>query len=166
MTSGANMLQLKDKGVGVIAAMMYSNAIDSAENRKFMKLFHDKFPNRELSSDVVEGYSGAQVLESALKTVSGQIEDKQSFLSALYKTDIETARGRLRLDADHDAVENVYVYQITKEGNTFGQKILDTYTDVSRAWDRTPQELDRFPFGTLKGKWVGMTKAQLDELVK
>ncbi|HEY8695882.1 MAG TPA: ABC transporter substrate-binding protein, partial [Chloroflexota bacterium] len=93
MTSGANMLQLKDKGVGVIAAMMYSNAIDSAENRKFMKLFHDKFPNRELSSDVVEGYSGAQVLESALKTVSGQIEDKQSFLSALYKTDIETARG-------------------------------------------------------------------------
>jgi len=28
----------------------------------------------------VEGYSGAQVLESALKTVSGQIEDKQSFL--------------------------------------------------------------------------------------
>jgi len=48
----------------------------------------------------------------------------------------------------------------------YGQKVLDTIQGSSRAWDRGPEDLAKFPFGKLKGKWVGMTKEQLAALSK
>jgi len=58
----------------------------------------------------------------------------------------------------------VYVYQIVKDGAGFGQKLLTTYEAVSRNWDRSPAEIDKFPFGKMKNKWVGMTKDKLGQL--
>ena len=38
---------------------------------------------------------------------------------------------------------------------------LETYTAVSKDWDRSRDEILKFPFGQLGGKWVGMTKDTL-----
>ncbi|HLY68006.1 MAG TPA: hypothetical protein VKU60_20875, partial [Chloroflexota bacterium] len=65
---------------------------------------------------------------------------------------------------DRDIVQNAYMQQVVKNGSDYGFKILETYQNVGKDWDRSRSELQNFPFGQLKGKWVGMTKAQLDAL--
>jgi len=55
-------------------------------------------------------------------------------------------------------------YRAQKQGNDVALKVLDTYKGISRTWDRTQAQIEAFKFGTYKGKWVGMTKQQLDQL--
>jgi len=45
------------------------------------------------------------------------------------------------------------------------EKPLDTYENLSLFWMRTPDQLKNFPFTTFKGKWVGMTKAKLGDVI-
>lgn len=160
--AGPNAAQLQSKIAGVAAVFVYSEAIDSPLNQSFVKSFRDKYPGRPLSNDVALGYTGAQMLVSALKKVNGDLAQRQPFLDALAATDVETARGPLKLDKFHDVVQNMYVYQYDSSG--VGQKILDTYKDVSQFWTFTPEQAQQFPYGKLKGKWVGMTKAQLSQI--
>ena len=41
------------------------------------------------------------------------------------------------------------------------EQIHETFKDVPAGWVRTAQQLRTFPFGQMKGKWVGMTKEQI-----
>jgi branched-chain amino acid transport system substrate-binding protein len=163
-TSGPNRAQLKDKAVGVVADSLYSTAFDSPENKALVKAFADKYPGRLLSSDVAQGYSGAQIIADAIKKVDGNVDDRQKFLDALYNVDAQTAKGEVTLDADHDVVENIYLFQIVKNGDSYEQKLLQTYPSVSKTWDRSADDVKRFPWGKLKGKWVGMTADKLAQM--
>ena len=73
-------------------------------------------------------------------------------------------RVKILEEQDHDPTENVYIYQIVKNSGEIGRDMLQTYTGVSKYWDRGASELKTFPFGKLKGKWTGMTKADLAKL--
>jgi len=165
ITFGTHLAQLKDKAVGMIGEANYTEAIDTPTNQAFLKAFHAKYPGRPLSADVAHGYAGAQVLVDALKRVNGNIEQKQQFLDALYASNVDTAKGPIKLEADHDVIANDYVYEVTKQGDAYPPKLLETYQGVSKLWDRTPQELAKLMLGTNKGKWVGMTKDQLDKII-
>jgi len=160
----SNMDQLKDKAVGVYAANEYSTGLATPENQTFRKAFAAKYPSEPLTATVAYSYSGMQMMAAAVQKMNGNVEQVQPFLQALYDTNAATAKGPIKLDADHDAVQNVYVYQIVKDGAGFGQKLLTTYEAVSRNWDRSPAEIDKFPFGKMKNKWVGMTKDKLGQL--
>ncbi|HLY66011.1 MAG TPA: hypothetical protein VKU60_10805, partial [Chloroflexota bacterium] len=95
-----------------------------------------------------------------------QIEDKEAFLKALAAMSIETAKGPVKFDQHQDVIENMYIYQITKDGNQYSHKLLQTYNDVTQFFDQPAQAVESFPFGQMKGKWVGMTKDQVDQLAK
>ncbi len=166
MTTGSNLPELKDKAVGVIADGVWSFAADTPENQAFLKAWNAKYPGRYAATDAAMGYSAGQILEAALKKINGNAEDAQGFLKALYEVDINTAKGHMKLDADHDIVENVYVYELVAQGDRIDHKLLDTYKDVSKSWTRSPEELAHFPFGTLKGKLVSLTKDQVEQLAK
>jgi len=166
LARGANLAALKDKAVGIDAIDTYTQALDTPPNMALLKVFRDKYPGRVISSDIVNGYVGVQALEAALKKVNGQIEQKQPFLDALHATDTDTAKGPIKLDKYHDVVQNMYVYQIVKQGNEFGHKLLQTYPAVTQFWDRDPGEVLRSQFGKLKGKWVGMTKDKLEQALQ
>ncbi len=158
LTHGAVLAQLKEKLLGVVSAGIYSDALDTPASRALQQAFKAKYPGRQISYDVAQGYSGAQVLEAALKKVNGNVEDKQGFLNSLYSVNTETVKGPQKLDADHDVIQNIYFYQIVKSGNDLGHKLLQTYSDVARGYQRQPG----LPApGTLKDKWVGMTKDKL-----
>jgi len=164
MTDGPNFGQLQAKALGVVGANLYSEAVDSPQNRAFLTAFHRRYPGRYVSGNVALGYTGAQVLAAAIERVHGNVEQGQAFLGALYDTSLVTARGPLRLNHDHDVVQDIYLFQVDQGKGGFGPKLLQTYTDVGPAWDSNPSAVARFPFGHLKGQWVGMTKERLGQL--
>jgi ABC-type branched-subunit amino acid transport system substrate-binding protein len=124
-----------------------------------LKAFRQKYPNRLVSPDAAQGYSAAMILEAALKKVNGNIESKQAFLDALYATNVQTAKGLIKLDGNHDVVETGYVFQIVKNGDQYVHKLIDSVNDIGQYGSLTEQQAGKF--GSLKGTWVGMTKEKL-----
>jgi branched-chain amino acid transport system substrate-binding protein len=165
IVSGPNLSELKDKALGVTANSPFSEAYDDPGTQSFMKAWKAKYPGRLVSADAAAGYAGAQVLEAALKKVNGNIEDQQAFLQALYATDVDTARGPIKLDKYHDVIQDIKVYGIEKQGDSYGQKMITAYKGISAFWDRTEDQLKSFQYGKMKGKWVGMTKDKLGDVI-
>ena len=161
IASGPNIAQLQDKAVGIIGSADWTEGIDTPLNQAFLKLFAQKYPGRLISRDVAEGYNGAQAVTAAMQKVNGNVEDTTAFLHALYAVDMDTIKGHIRLNQDHDVIENVYIFKITKSGSQYNRQILATYKDADPFFGIGRAKGATFPYGTLKGKWVGMTKAKL-----
>jgi branched-chain amino acid transport system substrate-binding protein len=164
ISAGPNLEQLKDKAVGLVASNVWTEALDTPQNQQFVKAFQAKYPGRLLSKDVAQGYVGAQIFEEAVKKVNGSVENTDQFLQALYGMNIDTAKGPVHLDSNHDVVQSYYIYQTTKQGNGFQQKLLATYKDVSSDGQFTPEQHAKLKIGTHKGQWVGMTKEKLQQI--
>jgi branched-chain amino acid transport system substrate-binding protein len=165
ITSGPNVAQLKDKAVGVVGgATLYVDSIDNPANQALIKAFKAKFPDRFIDADVDRGYDGAGYIVAAIKAANGNVEDRSpnsAFIKALATTQFDGARGPMKLDADRDSVENSYIQEVVQNGGNYAFKTLETYQNVGKDWDRTRDEILKFPFGQLGGKWVGMTKDTL-----
>jgi branched-chain amino acid transport system substrate-binding protein len=165
-TNGEYMPQHGNTAVGIVAVNPYTPALDTKENAAFLKEWYAKYPGRVPTLEAALGYSAAEVLVSALQKVKGDlsIADKQkAFLEALYQTDVMTPRGPIKLDANHDIMQNMYIYEVVQNpsGPVPVTKVIATYPGVSQHWDRSPQQLSSFAYGKLKGTWVGQTKEKL-----
>lgn len=165
-TGGPNVDELKDKAVGVVANKSWVESLDNPENQAFLKALHAKYPSRTPSNDLAMGWASGQILQAALQKVNGNIEDVPNFLKAVNATDIKVPKGEVKLDDTRDIVQDYYVYKIVKQGDKYTQQVLDTYKSASQYYDIPADQMKRFPFGQLKGKWVGMTKDKLPTLLK
>jgi branched-chain amino acid transport system substrate-binding protein len=165
VAGGTNLAQLKDAATGIIGAGTYSSDVSSASSQQFAKQMAAAYPGRALSGDEAVGYAGAQIIAAAIDKVHGDLSNKQAFLDALYATSVDTPRGPVKFDQYHDIVSSVYMYQNVKNGSDFGQKLQDTVTNVGQTSDYSIETLKAANFGKLKGKWVGITKDQVDKLL-
>ncbi len=165
-TGGPNLDELKDKAVGVVANKSWVESLDNPENQAFLKALRAKYPNRTASNDLAMGWASGVILKNALDKVNGQIENADAFLKALYAADVKAPKGQIKLDEGRDIAQNYYVYKIVKQGDKYTQQVVETYKDVSQYYDIKADDMKRFPFGQLKGKWVGMTKDKLPSLLK
>ncbi|HLG73028.1 MAG TPA: ABC transporter substrate-binding protein [Chloroflexota bacterium] len=161
ITDASNLPQLKEKAEGIVSSNVYSRAYDGKANQDLLKAWSAKYGDRLVGPAVAHAYAAAQVIVAAIQKVNGNVEDKQAFMNALYATNTETVKGPLSLDQDHDVVEDVYIAKEVKKGDTVDEQLIDTYKNVPAGWVRTPEQLRTFPFGQMKGKWVGMTKDQI-----
>ncbi|HVA23551.1 MAG TPA: ABC transporter substrate-binding protein [Chloroflexota bacterium] len=166
--SGTNLAQLKQQAVGVVSSDVLNPASTDPGTQAFLKAWQGAYPggDRPPTHDAAHGYASGQILAAALEKVGGQIENTQRFLNALYSLQIDTAKGPVKLDQNHDIVQNIYLYRVVKKGDGVGWEDAQTYHDVSDTWDRSAQELAHFPWEKMKGKWVGMTKDQLEQALK
>lgn len=165
ITSGPNLADLKDKAVGIVGgATPYVDSIDTPANQAFAKAWKAKYPDRLVDADADRGYDGSGFIVAAIKAANGDVDNHAAdgpFVKAMEGLQYDAARGKMKLDKDHDIVQNSYIQQVVKEGNNLSFKILQSYENVGKEWDRTRDELIKFPFGKLKGKWIGMTKDTL-----
>ncbi|HEX6511526.1 MAG TPA: ABC transporter substrate-binding protein, partial [Chloroflexota bacterium] len=129
---GPNLAQLKGQAVGVIAEDHYGfNAVDNPENRTFTQAWNQKYPDRPISQDAAQGYATAEIILAAVQKVTGNVEDKQTFMNALLATRaLPTVRGPVSLDDQHDIVQNTYIYTVVQDGNSYTQKLLKTYDQI------------------------------------
>ncbi|HEX6513166.1 MAG TPA: ABC transporter substrate-binding protein [Chloroflexota bacterium] len=166
VTAGPNMPQLKDKAVGIDAVDVFTEASDDPGTQAFVKAWKAAYPDRVPSHDAAGGYAAGQILNAALEKVGGNIENTDQLLQALYALQIDTAKGPVKLDQNHDIVQNIYVFGHEKQGNGVARKLLATYPSVNDTWARSAEEIARFPWDNFKDKWVGMTQPQLEQALK
>ncbi len=137
--------QLGDESLGVITAHNYSAALDRPANRRF-RLAYEKKYNRLPSVYSENCYSGVQLVNEAIKSIGGKVEDRSALMAALQKAEIKDApRGPIKMDPYGNPIQNIYVRKIERVGGQLQNTVIHTYPEVSQFWTYNPEEFLKQP---------------------
>jgi len=143
-----------DNALGIVTTHPWSAALDTPGNKRFFKAYearHQRAPT--LGSET--GYAGAQMIAQALEAIKGNIENKEAFLAALEKVEVDAPRGKVRLDAYHNPIETVYVRKVERKDGALQNSVIDSYPNVSQFWKWSPEAHMAMPgYQEMKGKWA------------
>ena len=138
--------QMGDEAIGIITPLIYSAALDTPANRKFVKDYRAKF-GKVPSYFSETNYTSGRWIAEAVKAVGGKVEDREAFLAALRKVEIPDAiRGPIKLDARGNPIQNVYIRRVERNGaGELQNTVILTIPAVSQFWKYNPEEFLRQP---------------------
>jgi len=136
---------LGDEAIGAITALIYSAAIDTPANRRFVKDYRAKY-GKVPSYYSETCYTAARWISEAAKAVAGNVENKDALLAALKKVEITDApRGPVRLDAHGSPVQNIYIRKVEKKEGELWNTVIHTFPNVSEFWKYKPEDFLKQP---------------------
>ncbi|SMP62104.1 ABC transporter substrate-binding protein [Noviherbaspirillum suwonense] len=123
-----------DEALGVVSNGWYTAALDNPNNKRFVQAI-----NKETKDDpgyyTVGAYGAALMMEQALKTVNGKIEDRNAFMAALRNVQVPNdPRGEFKLDALGNPVMDVYIRKVERKNGKLVNTVVKTYPAVSQFW--------------------------------
>ena len=128
---------LKDAAVGTITASPYSADIDNPQNRKFVAGFEKKY-GRQPSWYAAQSYDAAQLLDSAIRKVKGNVSNSAAFGAALKSADFKSVTGPFRFNTNHFPIRNFYRVDVAR--NASGQAVFvnkgPVFTDHADAYSK------------------------------
>ena len=144
--------QVDDRAVGLISkSLQYAAGIDTPESKAFVDGFARKY--KFLPAYFAESnYATGMWAKAAIESINGRVEDREAFLGAIRKATVNAPRGKLRLDAYDNPIQNVYIYKVAKMkhpilGDVKVNVPIKTYEAVSQFWTWKPEEyLARGPY--------------------
>jgi branched-chain amino acid transport system substrate-binding protein len=137
--------QIGENGLGAITGCWYSAELDNAINKKFVEDIQ-----REYKVDpgvyAAETYLCGEVLEHAVKSIGGKVEDKEGLNKALHEAKVpDTLRGPVSFDEFGNVVGNIYLRKVEKKGGKFVNAVLKTYPSVTQFWTYNKDEFLKNP---------------------
>jgi branched-chain amino acid transport system substrate-binding protein len=137
--------QLGDESVGVVSAHHYSASLDTPANKRFRAAF-EKAYNRIPSFYSENCYTGARILNEAVRAIGGKVEDRAALMAALRKVEITDApRGPVQMDAYGNPTQNIYIRKVERVGGKLQNTVIYTYPAVSQFWKYNPEEFLKQP---------------------
>jgi branched-chain amino acid transport system substrate-binding protein len=140
----AVLRNMGDEALGIITACWYSADLDNPINKKFATAFRSEWkydPGFYAAATYVEG----AVLEAALESVKGKVEDKHAFMKALRGIKTETVRGPVSFDVYGNVVGNVYIRKVERKEGRLVNTVIYTYPNVSQFWTYDEKEFLKNP---------------------
>ncbi len=130
----AVLQQMGDDAIGMLSTNWYSAQLDTPANKAFVAAMQ-----RDYKVDpgyyAAGTYVTATVLDAALKTIGGKIEDKDALIKAIRTgTFPDTVRGPVKFDSFGNVIGNVYIRKVEKKGGRLVNTVIKTYPDVSQFW--------------------------------
>lgn len=130
----AILQQTGEDALGIISANWYSAQYDSPSNKEFVAGMQRDYkidPGYYAAGPAVVG----AVLEAALKTLGGKVEDREALMHAIRTSVVpDTIRGPVRFDDRGQAIGNIYIRRVQKQGSRYVNAVIKTYPDVSQFW--------------------------------
>jgi branched-chain amino acid transport system substrate-binding protein len=136
---------LGDEAIGTITTLIYSAAIDTPVNKRFVREYRAKF--KKVPSYYSETcYTTGRWINEAVKAIGGNVEDKEKFLAALRKVEIpDSPRGPIKLDAYGNPIQNIYVRKVEKKDGELWNTVVQTFPAVSQFWKYSPEAFLKQP---------------------
>jgi len=140
----AVLRNMGDEALGIVTSCWYSAELDNPVNRKFAAAFRTDWkydPGFYAAATYVEG----AVLQAALESINGRIEDKPAFMKALRGIRTDTARGPVSFDEYGNIVGSVYIRKVERKEGRLVNTVVYTYPNVSQFWTYDPKEFLKNP---------------------
>jgi branched-chain amino acid transport system substrate-binding protein len=136
---------LGDEAIGAITPLIYSAAIDTPVNRRFVKEYKAKY-GKVPSYYSETCYTAARWINEGAKATGGNVEAKDKFFAAVKKVEIADApRGSVKLDAYGNPIENIYVRKVEKKDGELWNTVIHTFPSVSQFWKYKPEDFLKQP---------------------
>ncbi len=103
-----------DAALGLYNTAFWSQALDNEANVEFVRGFEEKY-GRLPSPYAAQAYDAARLIDSAIRRVDGNIEDKDAFREALEAADFQSVRGPFRFNHNHYPIQNYYLRKVVKD---------------------------------------------------
>ncbi len=137
--------QLGDESIGVVSAHHYSASLDTPANKRFRAAF-EKAYSRVPSFYSENCYTGARIIDEAVRAIGGKVEDRGALMAALRKVKITDApRGPVEMDGYGNPTQNIYIRKVERVGGKLQNTVIYTYPAVSQFWKYNPEEFLKQP---------------------
>jgi branched-chain amino acid transport system substrate-binding protein len=131
---GTTLPATKDDAVGLYSASQWTPDLDNAANKAFVKAFEAKYgyvPSLYAS----QGFDAAQLIDSGVKAVKGDVSDKKALQAALEKADFASVRGAFKFNNNHFPIQDFYLVKAVKRADgkyatSMVEKVFANYGDT------------------------------------
>ena len=119
--------------LGTFNSSQWSPDLDNPQNQKFVADFEKEY-GRIPTLYASQGYDAAMLLDSAVRDVKGNIEDKDAFRQALKAANFKSVRGDFKFNTNQYPIQDYYLREVVKDGqgritNKMVSTILEDYHD-------------------------------------
>lgn len=123
-----------DSAVGIISALHYSAALDTAENKKYVSRYIAKY-HEEPNMFAEQGYVAAKVIVEALNGVKGNLTDTEALLNEIRKANFEAPQGPFSFDPKtQNVIFNTYIRKVEKKDGKLVNSVIETIPEVKDHW--------------------------------
>jgi branched-chain amino acid transport system substrate-binding protein len=117
----------KDLAIGVPGAQHWVNDLPNDTNKKFVADFRAKY-HRYPSFYGAEAYDVANLINSAVVAVKGDLSKKDAMRDAMRKAGYASVRGQYRYGKNHFPIQSFYLQEAVKDGE--GEYTLRTVAKI------------------------------------
>jgi branched-chain amino acid transport system substrate-binding protein len=131
-----------DAARGLLHSSFWSPDLDNPVNRKFVAGFQAQY-KRLPSLFAAQGYDAALLIDSAIRAVDGNLQDKDALRQAFRRANFQSVRGDFRFNRNHFPIQNFYIRSVIRndEGALTTRTIGTAFVDHADAYvDQCPME--------------------------
>ena len=111
---GINLPALQDAAIGVGDGSFWAPDFNNPASKQFVAEFEKKY-NRIPSQYAAAAYDSAQLLDSAIAKVKGNVADKKAFMAALKAADFKSVRGSFKFNNNNFPIQDFYRLEVYKD---------------------------------------------------
>src|SRR6202045_3759468 len=125
---GLSLPLQKDNALGVPGAQEWVNDLPNEENKQFVADYRKKYPNLRPSFYGAQSYDAAQLINSAVVAVKGDLSKKDAMKAEMEKANFKSLRGPFKYGNNHIPVQNFYLQDVVKDAD--GELSLKTVATI------------------------------------
>jgi branched-chain amino acid transport system substrate-binding protein len=118
----------KDNAIGVPGAQEWVNDLPNEQNKTFVADYRKKYPNLRPTYYGAQAYDAAQLINSAVVAVKGDLTKKDAMKAEMEKADFKSLRGSFKYGNNHIPIQNFYLQDVVKDAD--GQLSLKTVATI------------------------------------
>jgi branched-chain amino acid transport system substrate-binding protein len=103
-----------DVMLGINDTAHWALDMNNAANKRFVTEF-EKAYKRLPTVYAAQGYDTALILDAAIRSVKGNINDKDALRKALREVKFDSVRGSFRFNTNHYPIQNYYLREVKKD---------------------------------------------------
>ncbi|RZN09268.1 ABC transporter substrate-binding protein [Bradyrhizobium genosp. SA-3] len=123
----------QDAAVGMFGGANWAPNLDNPQNKKFVAAYEAAY-NSVPGTYAFQAYDAAMLIDSAVKTVKGDLSNKDAVAAALKKADFTSLRGAFKFNTNGYPIQNFYLTKVAKRPDgkfqtEIVQKVFENYGD-------------------------------------
>jgi len=124
--------EMGKESVGMRYVTHWDPDLDIPENNAFVRDLQARYPElKAIGYYDMSGFLSIRIIEEALKTIGGDVENSARFAKAISAVDFPSPLGRFRFDPQiRCPIITFYVFEIVEKDGKFPSKLIDKMPDV------------------------------------
>ncbi|WP_409187870.1 ABC transporter substrate-binding protein [Bradyrhizobium sp. RDM4] len=123
----------QDAAVGMFGGANWAPNLDNPQNKKFVAAYEAAY-NGVPGTYAFQAYDAAMLIDSAVKSLKGDLSNKDAVAAALKKADFTSLRGAFKFNTNGYPIQDFYLTKVAKRPDgkfqtEIVQKVFENYGD-------------------------------------